>query len=134
MVLGILAMKMVQTNRYTTFALVYRLIELALILRVATATVERAFSAMKIIKTDTRNKMGDEWLNYRMTCYIERDVFASITNDDILQYFQELKSCLKKLPKLSSTSSYGMLHSNYLRNLTCFVLSYFYLHFYLVRV
>ena len=132
--LGILAMKMVQTNRYTTFALVYRLIELALILRVATATVERAFSAMKIIKTDTRNKMGDEWLTYRMTCYIERDVFASITNDDILQYFQELKSRLKKLPKLSGTSSYGMLHSNYLRNLTCFVLSYFYLHFHLAHV
>lgn len=100
--LGILAMKMVETNRHTTFALVYRLIELALILLVATATVERAFSgisAMKIIKTDTRNKMGDEWLNYRMTCYIKRDVFASITNDDILQYFQELKSRLKKLPK-----------------------------------
>jgi len=122
--LGILAMKMVQTDRHTTFALVYHLIELALILPVATATVERAFSAMKIIKTDTRNKMGDEWLNYRMTCYIERDVFASITNDDILQYFQELKSRLKKLPKLSSTSSYGMLHSNYLRNLTYFVLSF----------
>jgi len=41
--LGILAMKMVQTDRHTTFALVYRLIELALILPVATATVERAF-------------------------------------------------------------------------------------------
>ena len=121
-------------TRNTTFALVYRLIELALILPVATATVERAFSAMKIIKTDTRNKMGDEWLTYRMTCYIERDVFASITNDDILQYFQELKFRLKKLPKLSSTSSYGMLHSNYLRNLTCFVLSYFYLHFCLVHI
>ncbi|RLN40900.1 BTB/POZ and MATH domain-containing protein 1-like [Panicum miliaceum] len=38
---------------------------------------------------------------------IERDVFASITNDDILQYFQELKSRLKKLPELSSTSSYA---------------------------
>ena len=86
-------------TRNTTFALVYHLIELALILPVATATAERAFSAMKIIKTDTQNKMRDEWLNYRMTCYIERDVFASITNDDILQYFQELKSCLKKLPK-----------------------------------
>ena len=58
MVLGILATKMVQTNRYTTFTLVYRLIELALILRVATATVEMAFSAMKIIKIDTQNKMG----------------------------------------------------------------------------
>ena len=91
--------------------LVYRLIELALILPVATATVERAFSAMKIIKADLSNKMGDEWLNHRMVCYIERDLFASINDDDILQHFQELKSRLKKLP---STIRYsGMLHSDY---------------------
>jgi hypothetical protein len=84
---------------------------LALTLPVATATVEKAFSAMKIIKTDLSNKMGDEWLNHRMVCYIERDVFASIPDDDILQYFQELKFHLKKLP---STIHYnGMLHSDY---------------------
>ena len=51
--------------------LVYRLIELALILLVATATVERAFSAMIIIKTDLSNKMSDELLNYWMVCYIK---------------------------------------------------------------
>jgi hypothetical protein len=46
-----------------------------------------------------------------MVCYIERDVFASIPDDDILQHFQELKSRLKKLP---STVRYnGMLHSDY---------------------
>lgn len=50
--LGNLAEKMVQTGRDTTFPLVYRLIELALILPVATATVERSFSAMNIIKTE----------------------------------------------------------------------------------
>jgi hypothetical protein len=44
-------MKMVETDRHPTFPLVYCLIELAFILPVATATVERAFSAMKIIKT-----------------------------------------------------------------------------------
>jgi hypothetical protein len=84
---------------------------LALILPIATVTVERVFSGMKIIKTDLPNKMGDEWLNHRMVCYIERDVFASISDDDILQYFQELKSRLKNLP---STIHYnGMLHSDY---------------------
>ena len=64
--LGELAIKMVQTERHTTFPLVYRLIELALILPIATATVERIFSAMKIVKTESRNKMADEWLNHRM--------------------------------------------------------------------
>jgi hypothetical protein len=58
--LGNLAIKMVQTERHLVFALVYRLIELALILPVATATVERAFSAMKIIKTELKNKMEND--------------------------------------------------------------------------
>jgi hypothetical protein len=69
--LGVLALKMVATDRHTTFPLVYHLDELALVLPVATATVERAFSAMKIIKTVLQNKMGDEWLSYRMISYIE---------------------------------------------------------------
>ncbi|XP_042423292.1 zinc finger MYM-type protein 1-like [Zingiber officinale] len=37
--------------------------ELALVLPVATASVERVFSAMKTVKTDLRNRMGDEWMN-----------------------------------------------------------------------
>jgi hypothetical protein len=49
--------------------------------------------------------MGDEWLTYRMIHYIEREIFASINNDDILHHFQELKSRLKKLPKLSSNTN-----------------------------
>ncbi|XP_042446604.1 uncharacterized protein LOC122031573 [Zingiber officinale] len=61
--LGSLAIKMVETGKNTIFPLVYRLIELALVLPVATASVERVFSAMKIIKTDLRNRMGDEWMN-----------------------------------------------------------------------
>jgi hypothetical protein len=91
-----LAIKMVQTERHLVFALVYRLIELALILSVATAMIERAFSAMKIIRTELRNKMGNDWLNHRMVCYIERDICACIQSDDILYHFQELKSSMKK--------------------------------------
>jgi hypothetical protein len=52
--LGHLATKMVKTDRHICFSSVYRLVELALILPVATATVERAFSTMKIIKTGRR--------------------------------------------------------------------------------
>ena len=50
---------MVKTKMNTSYPLVYRLIELTLILPVATASVERVFSAMSLIKTDLRNKMGD---------------------------------------------------------------------------
>jgi hypothetical protein len=42
---------MVKTNMNTSYRLVYHLIELTLILPVATASVERIFSAMSIIKT-----------------------------------------------------------------------------------
>ena len=36
---------------------------LALILLVATVIVERAFSAMNIIKNRLRNQIGDQWMN-----------------------------------------------------------------------
>ncbi|XP_024190628.1 uncharacterized protein LOC112194645 [Rosa chinensis] len=42
--------KLVKTGKHTTYPFVYLLITLALILLVATATVERAFSTMNIIK------------------------------------------------------------------------------------
>ncbi|XP_042449223.1 uncharacterized protein LOC122034166 [Zingiber officinale] len=61
--LGALAKKMIETMKNRVFPLVYRMIELALLLLVATATVERVFSAMNIIKTDLRNRIGDEWMN-----------------------------------------------------------------------
>jgi hypothetical protein len=57
--LASLSKTMVQLKRHIVFPLVYRLIELALLLSVATAMVERAFSAIKIIKTEFRNKMTD---------------------------------------------------------------------------
>jgi hypothetical protein len=52
--LASLAKTMVHLERHIVFLLVYRLIELALLLPVATATVERAFPAMKIIKIELR--------------------------------------------------------------------------------
>ncbi|XP_042472293.1 zinc finger MYM-type protein 1-like [Zingiber officinale] len=61
--LGILAQKLVETEKHLVFPLVYRMIELALVLPVATASVERVFSAMNTVKTDLRNRMGDEWMN-----------------------------------------------------------------------
>jgi hypothetical protein len=93
---------MVPTEKHKTFPLVYRLIELDLILPVATATVERAFSAMKIITTDLRNKMNDDWMNHSMLCYIERDIFASIEDDKILDCFQSIRSRKKQVPRVAS--------------------------------
>ncbi|XP_039115842.1 uncharacterized protein LOC120251373 [Dioscorea cayenensis subsp. rotundata] len=97
-----LAVKMVQFDKHFTFPLVYRLIELALILPVATTTVERAFLAMNIIKTYLRNKIGDEWLNNMMVCYIEQEMFAKIDEDIILQCFQNMQNRRIQFPPCSN--------------------------------
>lgn len=90
--IGGLAQKMVATRKHIVFPLVYLLIKLSLILPVATATVERAFSAMKIIKSSLRNRMGDQLLNDCLVTYIENDVFANVSNEDIMQQFQNMKN------------------------------------------
>jgi hypothetical protein len=99
-----LAMKMVETKKNNLFPLVYRLVELALILPVATATVERAFSAMNIIKSDLRNSMGDEWMNDCMVVYIEHDVFMDIENEAVLQHFQKMQNRRMQLSPLSRST------------------------------
>jgi hypothetical protein len=65
---------------HAAFLLVYRLIELALLLPVATISLEmRAFSAMNIIKTDLCNKIGDEWLNDLMICFTDERYLEDLT-------------------------------------------------------
>jgi len=66
---------MVELGRHIIFPLVYCLIELALILLVATTPFERVFSTNKIIKIELCNKM--RWLNDLMMCQIERE-FAHV--------------------------------------------------------
>ncbi|XP_070667435.1 uncharacterized protein [Malus domestica] len=70
--IGDLAKESVKTGRCASNILVYKLLTLTLVLPVATASVERAFSSLKIVKTPLRNKMGDQWLSDSMLVYIER--------------------------------------------------------------
>ncbi|VAH43172.1 unnamed protein product [Triticum turgidum subsp. durum] len=93
-----LALKLVETKEHLHFPLVYRLITLALTLPVATASVERVFSAMNIIKTDLRNKISDDWLNDLMICYVERDIFAGIDDKKIIEHFHSLRDRRGHLP------------------------------------
>ncbi|XP_057426221.1 uncharacterized protein LOC130719620 [Lotus japonicus] len=89
--------KLVETRKHIVYPMVYLLIELALILPVATTTVESAFSAMNIIKNRMRNRMGDEWLNDCLVTYIEKDVFDSVENEKIVQSFQNMKTRREQL-------------------------------------
>ena len=98
-----LSVKMVQTGKHTVFPLVYKLIELALLLPVSTASVERAFSVMNIIKRELRNKIEDDWMNDLMVCYTEKEIFKSIDDEIIIRRFQRLKTRRMQLPRSSRT-------------------------------
>ena len=86
--LGKVAEIMVKTNMDTSYQLVYRLIELTLILPVGPASIERIFLAMSTIKTNLHSKMGDEWLNDLMICYNKKEIFRKIGNEKIKSGFK----------------------------------------------
>ncbi|KAL6523426.1 hypothetical protein OROGR_017029 [Orobanche gracilis] len=88
--IGSLARELVKTKRDIVYPLVYKLIKLALVLPVATATVERAFSAMKIVKNRLRNRMGDHWMNDCLVTYIEKEIFGTVDNELIIHRFQNM--------------------------------------------
>jgi hypothetical protein len=87
-----LAEKIVKTKKNLTFPLVYMLIKLSLLLPVATATVERVFSAMHIVKSRLRNRMRDKLMNDSLVVYIEKDIFNKIDNGTIIKRFQNIKT------------------------------------------
>ena len=97
-------MKIVETKKNTLFPLVYRLIELALVLPVATATVESVFLAMNIIKSDLCNRMRDDWMNDCMVVYIEQEIFETIENEVVLQHFQKMQKGKIQLPPLNRST------------------------------
>ena len=88
---------MVQTNKHITFPLVYQLLKLVLILPVATASVERIFSAMNVVKKKLRNKMGDQFMSDCLICYVEKDIFSAISNDQVFDLFRRMKDRQGKL-------------------------------------
>jgi len=82
---------LVETGKSKTYYLIDRLIRLVLTLPMSTATTERAFSAMKIVKTRLCNKMDDEFLVNSLVVYIERKISESFNLDSILDDFVSLK-------------------------------------------
>ncbi|KDO42414.1 hypothetical protein CISIN_1g042881mg, partial [Citrus sinensis] len=68
------------------------LITLALTLPVATASIERAFSAMNILKNRLRSRMEEQWMNDSLVVYIEKDLFNNIDNEVVMQRYQCMKT------------------------------------------
>ncbi|XP_071704888.1 uncharacterized protein [Rutidosis leptorrhynchoides] len=81
---------MVETRKYISYPLLYRLLKLALVLPVATTTVERCFSAMKIVKSNLRNRISKEFLNACLICTIEREALAEVKDKDVMKHFHHM--------------------------------------------
>ena len=62
-----------------------------LTLPISTATTERAFSAMKVVKTNLRNKMENNFLTDSLMLYIEKDIASTFSLDLIVDDFEDLK-------------------------------------------
>ena len=75
---------MVEMKKNVSYPLVYSLVTLALILAVATSTIERTFSAMNIVKNRLRNRIGDQWMNDCLVTYIVKDIFKTIECEEIM--------------------------------------------------
>ena len=69
-----------------------KLIRLVLTLPVSTATTERAFSAMKLLKTRLRDRMEDEFLVDNMIVYIEKEIAGNFTIEMIMDEFYSMKN------------------------------------------
>jgi hypothetical protein len=63
-----------------------------LILPVATASVERCFSAINIVKNVLWNKMGEQFMSDCLICFVEKDIFSTITKDDVIDHFKKVKN------------------------------------------
>ena len=86
-----LARLMVGTKKHLAFPLVYRLLKLVLVLPIATASVERCFSAMKIVKTILRNRIRDGLMNDCIICFVEQGFFATIPINEVIVRFHKME-------------------------------------------
>ncbi|XP_050277664.1 uncharacterized protein LOC126719119 [Quercus robur] len=84
---------LVKTRKSLFYPYIYRLITLVLTLPISTATTERAFSAMNIIKNRLRNKMEDDFLMDSKILYIEKEIVAKFGAESIIDDFRDLKEC-----------------------------------------
>ena len=69
------------------------MVRLVLTLPISIATTEWAFSAMKVVKTNFRNKMENDFLMDFLMLYIEKDIALTFSLDSIIDDFEDLKEC-----------------------------------------
>jgi len=78
-------------KRKNIYPLVDRLIRLVLTFPVSTTTTERAFSAMKIVKTRLCNRMEDDFLANYLIVYIVKEIAERFIMNMIIDDFYFMK-------------------------------------------
>ncbi|KAH1055589.1 hypothetical protein J1N35_033654 [Gossypium stocksii] len=81
----------VEITKSSIYPLFDRIIRLVLTLPVPTATTERSFSTMKIVKTRLRNKMEDDFLSTYLVEYIEKEIAQEFSTYFIIDEFNLMK-------------------------------------------
>eukprot|EP00794_Sanderia_malayensis_P002672 gene2672-3091_t len=75
------------------FPLTLRCFKLTLTAPVTSASSERSFSKLKLIKTLIRSTMGQERLQSRMTLACEKDLTDEIDLEDVVANWSKLPKC-----------------------------------------
>jgi spore germination protein YaaH len=78
-------------GRHRVFHLIDRFLRLLLTLRVSASSAERAFSALKIIKTMLHNKIKDNFFINNMMIHIESELLEDYSYEDIIKDFNDVK-------------------------------------------
>ncbi|KAK8340234.1 hypothetical protein V6Z11_A08G089500 [Gossypium hirsutum] len=82
---------LVESGKSVMYPLVDKLIRLILTLPVSAASSERAFSAMKIVKTRLRSKIEDDFLRSSLVMYIEKEIAEKFDMSEIIDDFSKVK-------------------------------------------
>jgi hypothetical protein len=89
---GLFLAMLISSGLSEIFPYYCRLLRLVLTLPITTASTERSFSAMKIVKTRLRTSMGDQWMVDLLQLYIEKDLTRGISVEHVIDAFKAMKS------------------------------------------
>ena len=85
------------------FPEMFKLLDILLTLPVGTASVERSFSQMKLVKTRLRNRITDDNLARLMHIAIEGPELTVVDFDKVLDIFKEKNCRITVQPRLMVT-------------------------------
>jgi len=87
-----LSVMLVETKKSLKHPIVYKLLKLVLVLPIATASVERVFSAMDLVMNKLRNRVGKQLLYDCLVTFIERDVFMQVKDEALVSFPSHCRS------------------------------------------